>query len=152
MHEGGSILVKWSSINIGNKTRYSKGGIYRIRACEIASGKSVRIPRLRYYDEEGILMIGRTKNIERRRKQFVRSSLGNHGHSEGIQWWLVKHFSRLGEEFSLVFDFIKVEDAEATDLERKKIQEYFKKHLELPPLNSIMPRRNEWFDQLRLTK
>jgi len=141
-------MSDWNSISIDNETGYDGHGVYRILATK--GGKAVKIPRFRKVDEGGVLVIGRTDNIERRRKQFVKSSRGNHGHSEGKQWWLVKHFSNFGEEFSLMFDFTRLKSREeAKKMERREIQDYFKKFLELSPLNSIMPKRNDWFDQLR---
>jgi hypothetical protein len=137
--------VEWESNNIDIGTNYDGPGVYRIRL--FTHGRPAAIPRLGGTDKEGVLAIGCSENIEDRRKQFIQSSKGKRGHSEGIQWWLVKKFHNF-EGFSLVFDFIKLSLEDKSSEECRQIQEYFKRYAEAPPLNGSMPKRIRWFEEL----
>lgn len=102
--------------------------------------------------------IGCSSNIERRRKQFIRASSGKHGHSEGIQWYLVTNSSRFRDRYSqggysLQFDFIKTKSREEAErIEEEVIWIYFEKYSENPPLNAAIPGREKRFNELRCTR
>jgi hypothetical protein len=141
--------IEWQSVEIEKETGWNKWGLYRIQL--VKDDMPVKISRFGGIDEEGVLVIGRSNNIENRRKQFRRSARGHHGHSEGVQWWLINHKSdNRFDEFSLRFAFVKISsEEEAKEMEEKELKEYFKKFSELPPLNGVMPKRIKWFDELR---
>jgi len=141
--------MKWTVVDIDNKSDYKGPGVYKIQLVD-KNGKPVEIRRFGGTDEEGALVIGCSKNIDTRRKQFVTSSAGKRGHSEGIQWWLVKHFSQLAEQPSLKFAFAELgTKEEALRVEMEEIHNYFTKYWEAPPLNGVIPKRLEWFNRLR---
>jgi len=137
------------SVEIHNETGYSKRGVYRIYLFD--GDAPVEIPRVRGVDKQGLLLIGRSENIENRRKRFIRSEEGRGpGHSEGQLLFLMKQFFEKLKEQQIRFNFDKVDSKkEAEEMEKEELRKYFKIHLELPPLNSAMPRRREWFDELR---
>jgi hypothetical protein len=134
---------------ITQETNYGGPGVYWIKL--LRNQRPFEINRLGGPDKSGILAIGCTDNVERRRKQFIDSSGGKYGHSEGMQWFLVRKFWKLGsQEYSLQFEYIKLSSKEASKTEEKeKIQEYFKEYLESPPLNGAIPERKKWFSELR---
>jgi hypothetical protein len=141
-------MEKWISMDINCETGHNKPGIYRIILFK--NGQPVKIPRFRKVDEAGVLVIGHSRNIEARRKQFIGALQGKHGHSEGIQLWLVKEFSDIIKESSLQFEFFPSESKEeAANMEKTEIQGYFKNFSEPQPLNSAIPQRAKWFDELR---
>jgi len=136
--------MKWSSFGIEEETKCNQPGVYRIR---LFNGNTpVTIRRLQGADAEGMLAIGQSKNIERRRKDFLGSLKGKRRHSEGMQWRLVKLFSNKLD--NLRFDFVKTNSKKAKKMEDTELREYFKKHLELPPLNGVMPNRKKWIHEL----
>jgi len=146
---------RWCSRNLYESTSWNGPGVYRIRL--VRDGKPVPIRRFNGTDYEGILVIGCSSNIERRRKQFIRASSGKKDHSEGIQWYLVTNFSRFRNiysrgRYSLQFDFIKTKSKEEAErIEEEEIWTYFEKHSETPPLNAAIPGREKKFDRLRRT-
>lgn len=139
---------EWIAQDLYDKTAYTGFGVYKIRL--FRDEKPVRIHRFQGVDETGLLLIGRSVDIDRRRRQFVNSSKGRHGHSEGIQWYLVTRFSEIDKQTSLRFEFVKLEsERKAKERERVELQDYFERYLETPPLNAAIPKRKEWFDELR---
>jgi hypothetical protein len=141
--------VEWRVVHISSEITYNGPGVYKIQLVD-KNGKILQIPRLGGTDEEGVLAIGCSEHINSRRRQFVTSSAGKHGHSEGIQWWLVRYFSERARQTSLRFAFAELgTKEEAMRVETEEIQNYFKKYCEAPPLNGVIPKREEWFDRLR---
>lgn len=141
--------MKWRVVDVNRKTDYDGPGVYKIQLVD-KNGKPIGIHRLGGTDKEGVLGICCSEQIDTRRKQFVMSSAGERGHSEGIQWWLVKHFSKLTEQTSLRFAFAELgTKEEAMRVEMEAIHNYFMKYLEAPPLNAVIPKRIEWFNRLR---
>ena len=141
--------MKWRVVDVNRRIDYEGPGVYKIQLVD-KNGKPVEIRRFGGTDKEGVLAIGCSKHIDTRRKQFVTSSAGERGHSEGIQWWLVKHFSELAEQTSLRFAFAELgTKEEAMRVEMEEIHNYFTKYWEAPPLNGVIPKRLEWFNRLR---
>jgi len=53
-------------------------------------------------------------------------------------------------KYRLLFEFIELKSKNiAIEIEKMEIQEYFKKHLESPPLNANIPQRRKWLDELK---
>jgi len=137
--------MEWISQDIDKPTQCTKPGVYRIKLFQM--GRPVRIKRFGGVDRDGILAIGYSKNIEERRKQFLRASKGHDHHSEGIQWYLVKRVSVLkDDQYSLKFEFREAESVEeAKKAESEEIWSYFKKFWEPPPLNAAISERKKRF-------
>ncbi len=144
-----TIRTQWIQSEIDNETKYEGAGVYQILL--FRNQKPVPIHRLVGTDMEGVLALGHTKNIETRRKQFRRSSEAERGHSEGIQWWLVRRFHKPGFEGTEVkFKYTRLgSKPEAEKEEARQIKAYSEKHGEAPPLNGSIPKRIEWFEELR---
>ena len=145
--------TEWTLCGIDSPTTYSGAGVYQILL--FRNEKPVPIHRLVGIDTEGVLAIGHTENIENRRKQFRRSSEeAERGHSEGIQWWLVKNFQKqIFEGCQIKFKYVKLGSKnDAKKEEERQIKAYFEKYCEAPPLNGSIPKRIEWFEELRSTE
>ncbi len=141
-------MPNWKRSNLDEKVDYNESGIYRIRL--FRNGEFVEIPRLGGFDEKGMLVIGETKRINRRRRKFIRAAQkGEAPHSEGKQYWLMNQFSDLLEEDDLKFEYLELTSKkDAKKKEKEEIRKYFKKYLEVPPLNSNLPNRKDWIDRL----
>jgi len=141
--------MKWRVVDINYEIDYDGPGVYKIQLID-KNSKPLEIRRFGGTDEEGVLVIGCSEHIDTRRKQFLTSSAGERGHTEGIQWWLVKHFSEWAKQTSLRFAFAELgTKEEAMRVEMEEIQSYFMKYGEAPPLNGVIPKRIEWFNRLR---
>jgi hypothetical protein len=103
------------------------------------------INRLLGSDEDAILTIGKTKNMEARRKQFACGLEKCYGHSEANLLYLLINYSRLKRVVSkpsVEYRFTKREtDQLAIEHEAALLRAYIVRHGELPPLNSILPDR-----------
>jgi hypothetical protein len=150
MSEGDKHKTEWMLSGIDAETNCDGAGVYQILL--FRNEEPVPIPRLVEIDTEGVLAIGHTENIENRRKQFRRSSEeAERGHSEGIQWWLVKKFHKQSfEGCQIKFKYVRLgSKSEAKQEEERQIKAYFKKYCEAPLLNGSIPKRIEWFEELR---
>ena len=103
---------------------------------KISCGK--RIERLVGEDEDGVLMIGESSDLQYRIGQFHRTVLDpkTSSHSEGNTFYnlaMREHFPIS----TLRFRFAVTESKrEARALEEKELNDYENVHLELPPLNT----------------
>jgi hypothetical protein len=126
-------------------------GVYRVRLFK--EGNPYPINRLNGTDSDGVLSIGMSKNLEDRRNKFFRIVYGNHrfSHSEAITWWLVRNVSKFKEETcSLKFDYRFLNDGvKAIEEEKRLLQEYFIEFSEPPPLNAVIPKRTNWYEEVR---
>src|SRR5438876_46242 len=76
-----SMAVEWSEWESLDHLPDHRGhGVYRIRLCE--SGKVISIQRFLGCDNEGILCIGKSKNLKKRLEQFRRDKETGRGHYE----------------------------------------------------------------------
>ena len=119
---------------------------YRVRL--LKDGKSIPMNRVLGPDIQGLLSIGKTKNIESRRAQFISGVRNGYGHSEGNLLRLLLLYSGLKERVSpqpqIECQFLpcKSED-EAIEMEARLLKDYLCRFGELPPLNSAIPNRYE---------
>ena len=122
---------------------HSEPAAYQIRL--LSSGAPFVINRLLGADDDAILSIGKTKNMEGRRRQFVTALEKCYGHSEGNLLYLLMNYSRLKaviERPAVEYRFTKQETEEAAIAnEAALLRAYVIQHGELPPLNSILPDR-----------
>jgi hypothetical protein len=135
------IWTKWRGVN--QIAEHAGPAVYNIR---MALGKKpIPIQRFLGSDRQGILAIGKTINMEKRRKQFISGLSKGRGHSEGNLVFLLEKYSRLKRAYrgySLEYRFITADDkGSAEDLERDLIKKYVKQYGEAPPLNSSVPGR-----------
>lgn len=137
--------LTWSGWrNIINPSNYNKCAIYRIRLCE--RGNPVHIHRFLGIDDCGILSIGRTTNLEQRRKQFINALKGIFGHSEGNLLNILEQVSPLLSLYpdrDYEYSFVEVSTTNMNDIEEEQIKAYVKIFGEVPPLNSAIPNRYE---------
>ncbi len=132
------------------ESNYQGHGIYQILIYK--NDKPISISRLQGKDCNGILSIGKSVNIEKRRNKFYRTSIGKRklGHSEARTWLIIKRLSHdLFDSHSLMFTFKKTGQGEEIDEERDELRKYFTKFLELPPLNHQFPERMKWYHELK---
>lgn len=137
---------EWQSLNIENiRNLPTSPGCYKI-SC------SKPINRLFGTDDEGILNIGESKDLNQRLDQFIKAvTIPDHmdivkgdNHSAGGKFSLL----RLQEEFpveSLRFKFAITESKEEAErLEAKELERYEDSYLEFPPLNTQGP-KNKYY-------
>jgi len=129
---------------------YHGHGIYRILLYK--NNKPISIRRFQGVDDFGILSIGKSVNIEKRRFKFYRTSIGKRklGHSEARTWLIINKLSQdLFNSHSLMFTYKKTCPGEEIVEERDDLRKYFTKFLELPPLNHQFPERMKWYHELK---
>jgi len=141
-------LITWKWKALSEPTGCRGAAVYAVRLLD--RGAVVSIPRFLSIDAEGVLTIGMTTNLERRRRHFVRGYAKGRGHSAGN----LLHFLSAIETFNLAFpersyeiSFRAVTDGgEARRLEAQVTKEYLARFGEGPPLTSVIPDR---YSQLR---
>ena len=140
--------VNWSPWkNIDEPAGHIWHAVYKVRLVSRQSG-IVAINRFLGTDKKGILMIGMTKNMERRRNQFfLGKDKGSRGHSEGYLLFLLEEYSQIKTKFGAIqcqYRFQEMKNGDrAKDKESRLIKEYVKRYGEVPPLNSAIPNRND---------
>lgn len=126
------------------RLKYWEPAAYRVRL--LKDGKPFQMNRLLGRDEEGLLSIGKTKDMEGRRAQFISGVVNGYGHSEGNLLRLLVLYSGLKErvpsrpQIECQFLACKSED-EAIKTEARLLKDYLCRFGELPPLNSAIPNR-----------
>lgn len=141
-----------SSIKDFSEEVGKSSGVYEIRLSNSA-GHPNTIGRLLGNDEDGLLAIGESVDLARRIKDFYHAySKGKFGrHSVGDRFFLVLvcQYSSFGathqNNSKLQFRVMKLGSKdEAQKEEEKLLKNYFRKHGELPSLNSDMPDKHGW--------
>lgn len=131
-------------LNINDKCNYQGPAVYKVRLA-YANGNACTLGRLLKADDEGIMCIGHTRQMEQRRTQFVSAINGVGGHSEmNLVDYLKAHtiFRKRFKDANFQYSFCKCVDvAESKKEEERLIKSYFKKFGEVPPLNSAIPNR-----------
>ncbi|MBA4383442.1 MAG: hypothetical protein C0410_01775 [Anaerolinea sp.] len=141
------MILEWLTwIKINESSNYSKCAIYRIRIC--SKGKPEIIQRFLGKDGDGLLCIGKTTDMERRRKQFVRGLTGVFGHSEANLLHILETVSPLGvmfKEREYEYSYARIAKGDEDKAEEAEIKAYVKRFGEVPPLNSAIPDRyGDW--------
>ncbi len=131
---------KWKKFSEDNlKENPKEPGIYKIRI------QGIKISRFLGEDKNGILSIGKSKNIKQRLKQFYKGFTEKKYHSEGKTLfiiaqkhpsWMKLHINHLEYSYCLTKT-----DEQAIEYEELEIKKYFNKFGEVPPLNSIIPKK-----------
>lgn len=140
--------VKWSrSYPLFNSKEHlkmsGKPGVYRIRSLT-HKGESFSIHRLGGIDTEGILHIGKSRNLGRRIRTFRQAAEGlkasHHAGLEFFHWG----FENVIPRERLHFDHFETgSEQEALKLERLLHEEYRKKYLDRPPLDGTSGQAGE---------
>ncbi len=120
-----------------------KPGVYRIRAFT-EHGEPLPIGRFGGVDSLGILHIGKSKNLGTRIRMCRQAAEGlrapHHAGHEFFEW----HFERHIPRERVRFDYIETStEQEALKLERLLHEEYRKKFLDRPPLDSTSGQTGE---------
>lgn len=115
---------------------------YKLRL--VVNGEPVPIPRFFAPDSEGILCIGETNNMERRRRAFVRAIRTGRGHSSGDLLCQLERAELLGRMWpgrAYEYSFSLLESkAAAKALQDESLEAYLLRYGDAPPLNSSIPR------------
>jgi hypothetical protein len=141
------MVLVWSNwYKIDKESEYSDFAVYRIRICN--KGKPEIIQRFLGKDVDGLLCIGKTTDMEKRRKQFVRGLTDGSGHSEGNLLHILETVSPLGviyKERVYEYSYAMVAEGDEDRAEEEEIKAYVKRFGEVPPLNSAIPDRyGDW--------
>jgi len=88
------MTANWSSWKYIDKlSGHDSHAVYEV--CLVTEeGAHVAIDRFLDEDKKGVLCIGMTTNMERRRKQFISGESEGYCHSEGNLLFLLKKYSR----------------------------------------------------------
>jgi hypothetical protein len=137
--------MSWSNWkNIEIKSNYYGCAVYQTRLVD-GSGKVISIDRFLRNDKDGIISIGKTKNMEERRRDFLRGINKGSSHSSANLFYLMKNnchnFKKKYRNFQIQYRFKVVSDKNLEKEEEKLIKDYFKKFGELPLLNSSIPNK-----------
>jgi hypothetical protein len=95
-------------------------------------------------DQDGLICIGKTGDMEGRRKQFMNGLNGRFGHSEGNLLHILEKISPLRttyEGYRYQYSFAKLDGGLEGKEEERQIKAYVKQFGEVPPLNSAIPDR-----------
>lgn len=133
--------------DIGEECDYENAAVYKIALLESLDPLiPIAIPRFLREDKGGILLIGATGNMKRRRREFLN---GQHGPAS--LWRRISTYTEFKKKFPnsmLAYCYTPMKDGEqATALEGTLILEYTVKYGEPPVLNSTIPKRyddDEW--------
>jgi len=134
---------KWQPISV--KAEHNGPVVYQIRLVD-EQGHVVQIGRLIKKDPDGILLIGMATEMNRRRKDFINGFKNHKRHSEGKLLYLLLKYSSFktdyrGYQYEYYFQPVSTKgDAEQTEM--KLIKKYVKIYGEAPPLNSVIPKRD----------
>ena len=144
---GDAKSAKFSNLQV--RHIYEKPGVYIIRYLEGGSPK--QFTRLNGIDEEGILCIGKSVNLRRRIREFLKDitteGLAEKYHSEG--WNFRKYFrdnpnpkaiKPKKENMEVIWKVLNTE-YEADKLETELIQDYVMTFQDKPPLNISIKRK-----------
>jgi hypothetical protein len=128
----------WGSIT--EPTGYSGAAVYAVRLVE--RGRVIPIPRFLGTDPEGILTIGKTSHLERRRCRFVSGYERGHGHSAANLLFRLAKFPQMFPSATFEFVFRRARDASlALALETRLTRQYWQLYGEAPPLTSVLAGR-----------
>ena len=133
---------RWTSIS--ERPVRDLAGVYAVRLVD--GDRSPRLVR-RFLDEddEGLLCLGQSKNLEQRRTQFINGVQKCVGHSEANLLHLLGLHARTRARAQLenVLSMLewRVEYCSPKKREEELIKSYIKRFGEAPPLNSAIPNR-----------
>ena len=111
--------------------------------------KETTVPRIAGEDYDGTLVIGKTKNLEYRFKQFISGLEMARGHSEAnllhYLFWKSSSFKNRYIKNRIAFYYLLTPIKDLEEKERNNIIWYIKKYGEPPVLNRSIPKRyGEW--------
>lgn len=136
----------WQSLHPGPAVE-ARPGVYVIRIVNPSDRSAWRISRLLDADPAGVLSIGQSSNLEKRRRNFISGVTKCYGHSEGNLLHLVARHANDAERFGddvlaaieWMFEYVEGDDAEPH--EERLLKQYVRRFGEPPPLNSVIPDR-----------
>jgi len=132
---------QWQSIRI--PTECSSAAVYQVRG--VVEGRAVEIPRFLAVEPHGILVIGCTNDMSRRRKDFVKGLDRCYGHSEGnLLHLLARHSDLASRHPSIDYEFRHAPQSTKEAAERTEallVKAYIRRYGEGPPLNAAIPDR-----------
>ena len=131
-------------LDIDASSEHKSPAVYKVRLID-ANGKCCQLPRLLRADEEGIMCIGQTSNMERRRKQFLTAMNKGYGHSSMNLVFYLDAYTDFQNKFKnakFQYSFCRCSSVvKGKDYESALVKSYFKKFGEVPPLSSSIPNR-----------
>ena len=142
-------MMKWNNWEeLDSKCNHADAAVYEFR---LVSEKSLpyKFPRWFAIDNNGILSIGETGDMQKRLKQFINGFNRCNGHSEANLLFLINKYCGLTNAFpnyKIEYRYMPVSSkGAAKKFEESLIKDYVKFFGEVPPLNSAIPKRyGEW--------
>ena len=139
-------MSRWNEwVDLEKNASYKGCGVYKIRLAD-SKDCPIEISRFLVKDKDGILQIGRSKNIEKRIKLFHGAMEGkNRAHAEGKRLYLIKKYTDFMTRYNnykIQYSIKELQDENEVRKEEERLLKcYFKKYGEVPPLNNNLPKR-----------
>ncbi len=132
-------MSRWSPyVDFDTPIDYSGPAVYRWRMVD-GDGFPIPVSRFIGVDPEGVVTIGKARDLSRRISQFRTGLRKGAGHSEANRLYdlcQVRKTRRAISSLGLEVQYRKCKtELEAVEEERRLLNAYFRKHGELPPLN-----------------
>jgi len=147
-------MPRWSKwTDIEEYANYKGCGVYKIRLVN-SKGFPIGISRFLGQDEDGILVIGESINIERRMNNFYGAIKGKgYAHSEAERLYLIKEYTNFKERHDsckLQYSFTELTSKSQAEWEEERLLKcYFKRYGEVPPLNANLPQKHVGWQSLK---
>ena len=141
-------IGEWSAwADINETCPHTNPAAYHVRLS--SDGRAFGLGRLLDVDVDGLLTMGCTVRMERRRYDFVSGMTKCQGHSEANLLYLMLHHSRIKEvipNLSVQYRYMPFETRDdAANREEQMLKQYIMHFGELPPLNCAIPdRHGKW--------
>jgi len=140
--------TRWQALETA--TAYRGAAVYQVRVADGAA-KPIPVPRFLGTDQAGLLCIGKSGNMEVRRRKFVGGIKNRASHSEAELLYLLLRYSRLEERLpghQIQYRYRRETNATAAGkAESRFIKAYVREFGEPPPLNSAIPDRLRGWDE-----
>lgn len=137
-------LIEWQWRALSESTSHQTNAAYAVRLLDKRG--VVSIPRFLGNDSEGLLTIGMSTNLERRRRGFIRGLTKGRGHSSANILFFLRteaHQSVIeGARYEISFCPAATRD-DALQMESRLTRSYLARFGEAPPLTSVIPNRYE---------
>jgi predicted GIY-YIG superfamily endonuclease len=114
-------------------------GIYEVRWA--IDGKPQPINRVDGVDDQGLLYIGVSLNLQLRIKNFLRRIKGGKAPHTAGHTYVAFNFERKFKSENLEIRWSLLSKEELKNAESKLLEEYVKKFLDKPPLNLVIVRK-----------
>jgi len=116
----------------------SSSGVYQLSS--VINGHTQPIHRVDGIDENGLLYIGKTKNLKSRIRGFWRYITSEKGNNTAGFTYIFYDYERKFKPDQLQVRWMLLPEDEIDEIETKLLDDYLNKYLDSPPLNISIKR------------